>query len=104
MLQVKYTKMNGQKCHLLGLRDFTDLKSLAGDNATDQIRDGEGSVLVNPQGYASGAGPGSEVSENTSDPVRRVDFKGSGYCEISGYLILNYVYYVQDIFIDDDDL
>lgn len=29
IFQVKYTKMNGQKCHLLGLRDFTDDKPLA---------------------------------------------------------------------------
>lgn len=29
--QVKYTKMNGQKYHLLGLRDFTDVKPLAID-------------------------------------------------------------------------
>eukprot|EP00435_Cladocopium_sp_Y103_P018906 s1080_g4.t1 len=39
VFQVKYSKMNGQKCHLLGLRDFTDVKPLAGDTATDAIRD-----------------------------------------------------------------
>ena len=32
--------MDGQECHLLGLRDFTDIKSLAGDNAADAIREG----------------------------------------------------------------
>lgn len=31
VFQVKYTKMNGQKYHLLGLRDFTDVKPLAID-------------------------------------------------------------------------
>ena len=39
IFQVKYTKMNGKKCHLIGLRDFMDLKSLAGGNATDAITD-----------------------------------------------------------------
>ena len=31
---MKYTKMNGEKCHLLGLRDFTDVKPLS-PHATD---------------------------------------------------------------------
>eukprot|EP00438_Fugacium_kawagutii_P007960 Skav221205 [mRNA] locus=scaffold2467:67351:68835:- [translate_table: standard] len=39
VFQVKYTTMDGRECHLLGLRDFTDLKSLAGANATDAIPD-----------------------------------------------------------------
>lgn len=40
VFQVKYAMMDGQECHLLGLRDFTDIKSLAGDNAADAIREG----------------------------------------------------------------
>eukprot|EP00438_Fugacium_kawagutii_P029910 Skav232656 [mRNA] locus=scaffold698:51246:54002:+ [translate_table: standard] len=38
VFQVKYWMANGKQCHLLGLREFTDLKSLAG-NATDAIPD-----------------------------------------------------------------
>ncbi|CAK8990202.1 unnamed protein product [Durusdinium trenchii] len=34
VFQVKYSKMNGEKCHLLGLRDFTDVKPLS-QHATD---------------------------------------------------------------------
>lgn len=48
VFQVKYTKMNGQKCHLLGLRDFTDVKPLAGDTATDAIRDTVASAPLPP--------------------------------------------------------
>ena len=39
VFQVKYAMMDGRECHLVGLRDFTDLKSLAGENATDAIQD-----------------------------------------------------------------
>lgn len=39
IFQVKYAMMDGREFHLLGLRDFTDLKSLAGENATDAIHD-----------------------------------------------------------------
>ena len=39
VFQVKYAMMDGREHHLLGLRDFTDLKSLAGENATDAIAD-----------------------------------------------------------------
>ena len=41
VFQVKYAMMDGQECHLLGLREFTDIKSLAGDNAADAILEGD---------------------------------------------------------------
>ncbi|CAK8988590.1 unnamed protein product [Durusdinium trenchii] len=37
VFQVRYTKLDGQKYYLLGLRDFTDVKSLAGGNAADSV-------------------------------------------------------------------
>lgn len=39
VFQVRYRKMSGEQCHLLGLRDFTDQKSLAQEKATDVIRE-----------------------------------------------------------------
>lgn len=39
VFQVKYQMPSGRQCHLIGLRDFTDLKSLAGDKAADAIHD-----------------------------------------------------------------
>ncbi|CAL1142348.1 unnamed protein product [Cladocopium goreaui] len=57
VFQVKYTKMNGQKCHLLGLRDFTDVKPLAGDTATDAIRDSVAQAPVQPPLPAPLPGP-----------------------------------------------
>ena len=40
-LQVKYTKCDGCSYHLLGIRDFTDIKSLAGANAVDAFAEGQ---------------------------------------------------------------
>jgi len=37
VFQVKYSKLDGSTCNLLGLRDFTDVKSLAGPNADDAM-------------------------------------------------------------------
>ncbi|CAK9029211.1 Nudix hydrolase 8 [Durusdinium trenchii] len=45
VFQVKYTKLNGQKCHVLGLRDFTDVEALSG-RATDAIQGGPSSASV----------------------------------------------------------
>ena len=42
VFQVKYRRASGKLCHLLGLREFTDLKSLAGGNATDALSDADG--------------------------------------------------------------
>jgi len=42
IFQVKYRRANGKRCYLLGLREFTDLKSLAGGNATDALSDVDG--------------------------------------------------------------
>ena len=42
VFQVRYRMANGKQCHLLGLREFTDLKSLAGGNATDALSDVDG--------------------------------------------------------------
>jgi len=35
VFQVKYARMDGTVCHLLGLRDFTDIRPLAGGSARD---------------------------------------------------------------------
>ena len=43
VFQVKYTKCDGRCYHLLGFRDFTDIKSLAGINAVDAFTEGEDS-------------------------------------------------------------
>ncbi|CAJ1343915.1 unnamed protein product [Effrenium voratum] len=39
VFQVKYQLPSGQSRHLIGLRDFTDLQSLAGNKAADAIHD-----------------------------------------------------------------
>jgi len=46
VFQVRYSNMDGQKYNLLGLRDFTDVKSLAGENAADAIT--ELDIAVSP--------------------------------------------------------
>ena len=41
VFQVKYSKLDGKSYHLLGIRDFTDIKSLAGPNAVDAFTEGQ---------------------------------------------------------------
>eukprot|EP00435_Cladocopium_sp_Y103_P030767 s2067_g7.t1 len=57
VFQVKYAMMDGRECHLVGLRDFTDLKSLAGENATDAIQD-ESEMAEAASAVASAQSPG----------------------------------------------
>jgi len=45
VFQVKYCMADGQMCHLIGLRDFTDLKSLA-RSATDAIEDEDDASIM----------------------------------------------------------
>ena len=54
VFQVKYAMMDGRECHLLGLRDFTDLKSLAGENATDAIQDESELVAASAESHGRG--------------------------------------------------
>eukprot|EP00438_Fugacium_kawagutii_P026695 Skav219953 [mRNA] locus=scaffold2879:203030:226979:+ [translate_table: standard] len=79
VFQVKYSTMDGRECHLLGLRDFTDLKSLAGANATDAIPDPQDLVLdvgeddMSQHGSSSSRAVGrrtSELSSRTNSPRR----------------------------------
>ena len=37
VFHVKYMRLNGRTCHLIGLRDFTDQSSLAGHTAVDSL-------------------------------------------------------------------
>ena len=74
--------MDGRECHLVGLRDFTDLKSLAGENATDAIQEESMAASVVASASASERvdafdvfsepsyeprGPGSDASESVSN-------------------------------------
>lgn len=82
VFQVRYSNMDGQKYNLLGLRDFTDVKSLAGENAADAIA--ELDLSASPSQYMSEAfsDPGSpgrsqfdSESELNLPPVNRVGSK-----------------------------
>eukprot|EP00438_Fugacium_kawagutii_P014422 Skav236077 [mRNA] locus=scaffold2211:279735:281492:- [translate_table: standard] len=103
IFQVKYTTMDGRECHLLGLRDFTDLKSLAGANATDAIPDSHDMVPLSdhPQqgpgrSWVAGDGaPGSEGGSYALPPDSldgTVDSVGSQASDLSHVTVECYDY------------
>lgn len=70
VFQVCYSKIDGEVRHLIGLRDFTDQLSLAGRNATDQIRE--------PQAeHVDGANPvgSNPPSERTDQLILELDLQ-----------------------------
>ena len=66
VFQVKYAMMDGRECHLVGLRDFTDLKSLAGENATDAIQDE--SEMAEASAASAPSGRGFDAFDAFSEP------------------------------------
>ena len=71
VFQVKYAMMDGRECHLVGLRDFTDLKSLAGENATDAIQDESEMAEASAEASASASaqsGRGFDAFDAFSEP------------------------------------
>jgi len=72
VFQVKYAMMDGRECHLVGLRDFTDLKSLAGENATDAIQDesemAEAASAVASASASAPSGRGFDAFDAFSEP------------------------------------
>ena len=70
VFQVKYAMMDGRECHLLGLRDFTDLKSLAGENATDAIQDESELVAASAESH----GRGVHVLDVPERPTNKIKY------------------------------
>jgi len=72
VFQVRYSKLDDQKCYLLGLRDFTDVKPLAGDHSgtADSLLEMDFSLAASP-----GVAPDMDASfnlgrsESSSDAV-----------------------------------
>lgn len=59
-----YSKIDGEVRHLIGLRDFTDQLSLAGRNATDQIREpADQNVEENPVNPVGSNPPGERTDQ-----------------------------------------
>eukprot|EP00439_Symbiodinium_sp_Y106_P080944 s224_g19.t2 len=54
VFQVKYSKLDGKSYHLLGIRDFTDIKSLAGPNADSLM---SSPVQLSPRSSAGDSEP-----------------------------------------------
>eukprot|EP00438_Fugacium_kawagutii_P022836 Skav230311 [mRNA] locus=scaffold430:202592:204355:+ [translate_table: standard] len=118
VFRVKYSTMDGRDCHLLGLRDFTDLKSLAGVKATDAIPDSHELVLDVHEGDLSQHGSSSralgelasqtlELRSQTNSPVQLRSSPNLSHvtmeCYDYGHIVEKHVQYVQkDAFLQID--
>mmetsp|Transcript_101080 Transcript_101080/g.240886 ORF Transcript_101080/g.240886 Transcript_101080/m.240886 type:complete len:556 (-) Transcript_101080:478-2145(-) len=76
VFQVKYSKLDGKSYHLLGIRDFTDIKSLAGPNAVDAFAEGQDSVMSSPVQLSPRSSAGD--SEHDCQPKAYLDIDTEG--------------------------
>ena len=75
VFQVKYQLPTGQTRHLIGLRDFTDLQSLAGNKATDAIHDvDDREQLELYDGLSSLRGHSETATEDSTHPLQATCF------------------------------
>ena len=75
VFQVKYQLPTGQTRHLIGLRDFTDLQSLAGNKATDAIHDvDDREQLELYDGLSSLRGHSEAATEDSTHPLQATCF------------------------------
>jgi len=73
---VKYSKLDGKSYHLLGIRDFTDIKSLAGPNAVDAFTEGQDSLMSSPVQLSPRSSAGD--SEPDCQPKAYLDIDTEG--------------------------